>query len=159
METGTGEGEVAVMEPQDARAALEQAGAARARVVARAAGPWWYYPGVGCCFLFAFAAVSIDWDLIPYGFVGGVWLGPALLTMAAGHTTGVFLNRFYATPGMRRITSVLGPALLALAALGLVLEWVVDLRWAMAACGVLALLAIVAAGRRLDRALLRELRP
>ncbi|WLW52131.1 hypothetical protein [Streptomyces sp. YU58] len=148
-----------MMEPQDARAALEQAGAARARVVARAVGPWWYYPGVGFCLLFAFAAVSIDRDLIPYGFVGGVWLGPALLTMAAGHITGVFLDRFYATPAMGRITSVLGPTLLALAALGLTLEWAVDLRWSMAGCGVLALLAVVAAGRRLDSALVRGRRP
>ncbi|MGW2386104.1 hypothetical protein [Streptomyces sp. NPDC001658] len=147
------------MEPQDARAALEQAGAARARIVARAAGPWWYYPGVGLCLLFAFAAVSIDGDLIPYGFMGGVWLGPALLTMAAGHSTGVFLDRFYATPAMGRITSVLGPTLPAPAALGLTLEWAVGLRWSMAGCGVLALLAVVAAGRRLDRALVREQRP
>lgn len=147
------------MDSQDARRALEQAGAARAQVASRARSRWWYYPGVGCCLLFAFASVSIDWDLIPYGVILGVWLGPTLLTMAVGHATGVSVNRFYATPAARRTTSVLGPVVLALAALGLTLEWVADLRWSMAACGVAALIAVLLSGRRLDRALARELRP
>ncbi|NWF28203.1 hypothetical protein HW130_18340 [Streptomyces sp. PKU-EA00015] len=146
------------MNSEEARQALAQAGAARAGVAARAAAPRWYYPAVGGCFLFAFASVSIDWDLIPFGVVLGISLGPTLLTMAAGHATGVSFNRYYATPGARRITSVLGPLLVTLIALGLVLEWGADLRWSMAACGVVALVATVVAGRRLDRAVTEELR-
>ncbi|WP_159046931.1 hypothetical protein [Streptomyces sp. XY66] len=153
------DGEVVTMDPADARAALEQAAAARARIVARTPSPWWYYPGVGCCLLFAFASVSIDWDLIPYGVIFGLSLGPLLLTTAAGRATGVSLDRYYATPGLRRTTSLLGPFVVALIAVGLLLEWAADLRWSMAVCGVVALIATVLAGRRLDRTLAEELRP
>jgi lysylphosphatidylglycerol synthetase-like protein (DUF2156 family) len=144
------------MDPQDAREALERATRARAGAMARAASPWWYYPGVGCCLFFAFASVSIDWDLIPHGVIVGLFLGPTLLTMAAGHATGVSLDRFYATPGLRRVTQRFGPFVVALIALGLVLEWVADLRWSMAVCGAVVLVATVFTGRRLDGVLAEE---
>ncbi|MFJ7064790.1 hypothetical protein [Streptomyces sp. NPDC101115] len=146
------------MDSEEARRALEQAGADRANTVARAAAPGWYYPAIGGCLLFAFASVSIGWDLIPYGVILGIGLGPLLVTTAAARATGVSLDRFHATPGARRISALYGPFVIALIGIGLALEWGADLRWSMAVCGLLALAGTVVAGRRVEHAVAEELK-
>lgn len=143
--------------PKDARNALDQAAGARAHVARRAAAPGWYHPAVGCCLLFAFASVSLGYDVIPYGVIIGIGLGPLLLSLLAGHRTGVSVDRYYSTPGVRRISWALVLLVVALIGVGLVLEWVVDLRWAMAVCGVVALVGTVLLGRRMDAVLVEEL--
>jgi hypothetical protein len=148
------------MEPTsspDPAEALARAESARAATAARTISPWWYYPGIGLFLLFAFATVSLDRDMIPFGVVLGIGLGPLLLTTLLRNATGVWVDRFYATPGTRRISSWYGPAIIALAVVGLLLEWVADLRGAMAVAGLVAFAVTVLAGRRLDAVLVRDL--
>ncbi len=148
------------MEPTpspDPAEALARVETARAATVGRAVSPWWYYPGTGLFLLYAFATVSIDWDMIPFGVIIGIGLGPLLLTTLARNATGVWIDRFYATPGTRRISSWYGPAVVALGVVGLLLEWVADLRGAMAVAGAIVFVITVLAGRRLDAVLVRDL--
>ncbi|MBB5481338.1 hypothetical protein [Micromonospora parathelypteridis] len=143
--------------PDEARQALADVDEGRQQVARRAAAPWWYHVGIGASLLFAFASVSIGWDWIPYGVIGGLFLGPYLVTQAAKHFTGVSLDRFQATPGARRISLGIGILVPALILVGLVLEWGLDLRGAMAAVGVLVMVLVIVLGRRLDAVLTREL--
>lgn len=144
--------------PAEARTALAHAAGVRDHAVQRAASPWWFHPGIACCLLFAFASVSLGREVIPFGVILGLGFGPMAFAAAARHTTGVSVDRFYATPGARRLSLAHGAFVVALIPIGLLLEWVADLRGAMALCGVVVFVATVLLGRRLDAVLRRELR-
>ncbi|MGK4582150.1 hypothetical protein [Kitasatospora sp. HPMI-4] len=143
---------------QDALAALDSVSAARGRVADLARSPWWYHAGLGLSFVFAFSTVSIGRSLIPYGVLLGLFLVPLVLSTVVNRSTGVAVDRYLATPGARRLSTAYSAAFAALIALGLVVELAVGLRGSMAGCGVLAFVLTVAMGRRIEDALLRDLR-
>ncbi|TJZ54574.1 hypothetical protein FCH28_15890 [Streptomyces piniterrae] len=145
-----------LIDPTTARAALDIVGSARTRVATHIKSPWWYHPGLGASLAFAFSSVSIDWDLIPYGVVLGLMVIPMALTMLLKSSTGVGVDHYTATPGARRLSMVYSLLLGALLALGAVLQWGIDFRWAMAGCGAAAFLLTVVTGLRIERALHRD---
>ncbi|WP_405445740.1 hypothetical protein OG350_05460 [Streptomyces achromogenes] len=149
------ENAVESVNPRDAREALDRAAGARERSARAAVHPGWYYPAMGCCLLIAFASVSAD--LMVWGVPFGIGIGPALIALIASGASGATPDRSYATPATRRISYLFALLVVVLAAIGLVLEWVADMRWSAAACGLLALALTVTLGRRLDRTRADEL--
>ncbi|WP_282792648.1 hypothetical protein [Streptomyces sp. CC224B] len=144
------------MNPQEARTALDQATSARARGAAHGMRPGWYYPAMGLSLFLAFASFSLG--LGTFGVPLGAVIGPVTLDMVARNTAGASPYRVYTTPATRGISNAFVMLTAALAAVGLVLDRVADLRWPMAVCGVAALVVTVVTGRRLDRARAAELR-
>lgn len=141
-----------------ARAALEGVTVARGKMAARLVSPGWYHPALGLSFAFAFASASISWDLIPYGVVGGLSLIPIVLTLIVKHRSGVSADRYLSTPGAKRLSSVYSLLLVVLIAVGIALQWGAELRWAMASCAVVAFALTIVMGRRIEAALVRDVR-
>ena len=144
---------------EQARAALAQVASAETQVITRLAYPSWYYPSLGACVFVAFASASIDYAAIPYGMIGGLGIGAPLLTIVASHATGVHPDQALLSKRVNLNSAAFLLGLILLAAAGLTVEWILDLRGAMVGCGLLAWAAIILVGRRLDAAIVADALP
>jgi hypothetical protein len=130
-----------------ARAALDAVGASRARLAARISAPWWYHWGLGATLAFAFLSMSLRWASWGVPMVAVVVFG---LDWAVRRSTGVSFERYTATPGAGPLYGAYCAALVLLAAAGMWLEWGRDVRFAIAAAGLVIGAFTVAIGYRVD---------
>ncbi|MEU6717000.1 hypothetical protein ABZ897_36530 [Nonomuraea sp. NPDC046802] len=117
--------------------------------------PWWYHVGLGLSLAFALASMSLRFA--SFG-VPGAMLAFFLLTWALKRTTGLALDRYSATAGARRVSTVHVLTSLALVLPAAVLEWGFDVIGALAVAGVLVGVLTVIMGYRVDEAVRRDLR-
>lgn len=135
------------MDAGSARAALDAVDASRARLAARVSAPWWYHWGLGGMLMLAFASMSLrlaSWvvPMVPVVVLGFEW--------AIRRSTGVAFERYTATRGAGPLYGAYCVALVLLAAVGMWLEWGLDLRFAIAAAGLVIGALTIATGYRLD---------
>ena len=117
--------------------------------------PWWYHVGLGLSLAFALASMSLRFA--SYG-VPGAMLAIFLLSWVLKRSTGVALDRYSATPGARRVSTIYTPVDLTLVLAAAVLEWGFGVVGALAAAGVLVGVLTVVMGHRVDEAVRRDLR-
>ncbi|MFI0816862.1 hypothetical protein ACH4TX_10175 [Streptomyces sp. NPDC021098] len=135
------------MDAGSARASLDAVDASRARLAARVSAPWWYHWGMGCMLMLAFASMSLRLASWVVPMVPAVVLG---LEWAIRRSTGVAFERHAATQGTRQLYGAYCAVLVLLAAVGMWLEWGLDLRFAIAAAGLVIGALTIAIGYRLD---------
>ncbi|MFJ8626470.1 hypothetical protein ACIRD3_27030 [Kitasatospora sp. NPDC093550] len=142
-------------QPDSARAALDAVADARALVADRVRTPWWYHLGLGAALAAWFVSMSLR---------AATWGTPAFVLVVLGlawalrESTGVSFAALTATPATRRLYAGYLLALVVLAAAGMSLEWGADVRWAIAAAGLVIGALTVAVGYRADAAARRDIR-
>ena len=136
------------MDGGDAERALAQAAEARALGARRATRPGWYHLVLGAGMCWALASFSLDRPAI--GIATGLVLVPVAAELLARQQTGAAPLQRYDDPAVRGLVAGYAALVVALAAVGLVLERAADLAGAAAVSGVLVLVATVLTGRRLD---------
>jgi hypothetical protein len=145
-------------DPAAAKAALDSVADVRGNMASQVTTPVWYQTLLGLSFGFAFAAGSFSWSLIPYGVIIGILLVPTVATMVVRRQKGVTIDRYLSTPGAKRLSMRYSLLFVVLLAAGIALQWGVGLRWAMAVCGLLVFALTVVMGRRIEAALVRDIR-
>ncbi|MBV8934119.1 MAG: hypothetical protein JOZ47_02425 [Kutzneria sp.] len=146
------------LDPAAAREALASAANARVRAVSRAAAPWWYHVGMGVFPGLGIASISLRGDFVTIGPIVGAIVAPAILTWALKRSTGISLNRYYATPGVRRLGGLYTTAFLLLFVAGLVVDIAVRTYWPLVLSGTLIGVLMITWGFHAERILHKELR-
>ncbi|WP_157106062.1 hypothetical protein [Nocardia sienata] len=144
--------------PEQARQALDAVSATRARLVERAAIPWWYHVGMALSFGIAISSFSLG-DGYPSWLVpGGILVVPFALSWLVGRKTGVGLDLYRTTPSAVVPGWKWAGAFVPAVIVGTVLQWGFDLPWAMAAAGVAVFGLTLVYSPRVTAAMLEDLR-
>ena len=105
--------------------------------------PGWYDPALGVLVAGFFSTYSFGYPWVTLVALPVFMAGIALLVTGYRRHTGTWVNGFHGGPATKPVIRAWGAACLAVLALGLLGEFVVDVRYAMVVAGVV--LGVVAA--------------
>ncbi|WP_344484582.1 hypothetical protein [Glycomyces endophyticus] len=147
------------LNPQEARAALEEVNASRAEIADRLYTPWWYHPILGLLIGGLVAVAGSGARLvIVWGAAAAFALGALLLATAYRRIAGVWADGFTAGPRSRRSAQVAFAVGVVIAGTGAVLGLGFELWWPATVAGAVLAVLTVVWGRHYDTLLRADLR-
>lgn len=146
------------MERDDAAATLAALDGDRAALADRVRQPGWYDPALGVLVGGFFATYSFSYPWATLAAVPVFGLGIWLLVRAYRRHTGLWVSGFHGSPSTKPLVRAWAALLAVVLVLGLVVEQVLGVRYAMVGAGVLIGVGAAVLSHRWTTAYQRDLR-